>query len=78
MKVSISEDDSVSRLLSATLKKLGHDVVETKNGKEAWEAFQKEYFPVLIFDWIMPEMDGLELLQMIRAETRENIRISYC
>ncbi|MGZ6222648.1 MAG: response regulator [Syntrophales bacterium] len=72
MKILISEDDSVSRLLlSATLKKLGHEVVETSNGKEAWEIFQKEYFPVLISDWMMPEMDGLELLQMIRAEKRE-------
>jgi sigma-B regulation protein RsbU (phosphoserine phosphatase) len=72
MKILISEDDSVSRLLlSATLKKLGHDVIETKDGKEAWEAFQKEYFQVLISDWMMPEMDGLELLQMIRAEKRE-------
>jgi DNA-binding response OmpR family regulator len=72
MKILISEDDLVfRRVLSITLKKLGHEVVETMNGKEAWEAFQKEYFPVLISDWMMPEMDGLELLQMIRSQKRK-------
>ena len=73
MKILISDDDSVSRLLlTATLKKLGHEVVDTMNGKEAWEIFQKEYFSVVISDWLMPEMDGLELLRKIRTESREN------
>ena len=73
MKILISDDDSVSRLLlTATLKKLGHEVVDTMNGKGAWEIFQKEYFSVVISDWLMPEMDGLELLRKIRTERREN------
>ena len=46
MKILISEDDSVSRLLlSATLKKLGHDVIETKDGKEASGGVSKGIFP---------------------------------
>jgi two-component system cell cycle response regulator len=68
MKILIAEDDMTSRLvLGATLKKLGHDVTATSDGREAWDALDKEHFPLLISDWMMPDMDGLELCRLIRA-----------
>src|SRR5262249_56754389 len=71
MKILIAEDDTVSRLLlSGTLKKLGHEVAAVENGRDAWLAFQRETFPLLISDWMMPEVDGLQLCRMIRAENR--------
>ena len=40
MKILIADDDAVTRLLlTATLKKLGHEVVAAKNGREAWTAW---------------------------------------
>jgi DNA-binding response OmpR family regulator len=67
MKILIADDDAISRFaLEVTLKKLGHDVVVTEDGRQAWQALQKEYFPVLISDWVMPHLDGLKLCQMIR------------
>jgi CheY-like chemotaxis protein len=69
----IAEDESTSRMvLEAALKKLGHDVLAVENGLKAWEAFQKDYFPVLISDWLMPEMDGLALCRQIRKVPRED------
>lgn len=60
MRVLIAEDDGVSRLLlSRTLKKLGHEVVETRSGSEAWKEFQKNDLPLVISDWVMPDLDGL-------------------
>ena len=68
MKILIAEDDMTSRLvLGATLKKLGHQVTATQNGREAWDALDKEHFPLLISDWMMPDMDGLELCRLIRG-----------
>ena len=73
MKILIAEDDNVSRLvLASTLKKQGHEVFAAENGLKAWEAFQKDDFPVLILDWLMPEMDGLALCRRVRALQREN------
>ena len=73
MKILIAEDDNVSRLvLASTLKKQGHEVVAAENGLKALEAFQKDYFPVLILDWLMPEMDGLALCRQVRKLLREN------
>ena len=69
MKVLIAEDDFTSRtLLAAVLKKGGYEVVETINGTEAWLALQRPDAPrLVILDWMMPGMDGLEVLQLVRA-----------
>jgi len=68
MKVLIAEDDPVSRrLLQNYLQKWGHEVVAAVNGAEAWRHFQQERFPLVVSDWMMPEMDGLQLVQHIRA-----------
>ena len=71
MRIAIADDDPVARfLLSATLQRLGHEVAVTQNGREAWDILRKEEVPLLIADWIMPEIDGLELCRLMRAENR--------
>ncbi|HMJ07117.1 MAG TPA: response regulator [Chthoniobacterales bacterium] len=71
MKTLIADDDEVTRmLLSAALIKLGHEVHEAKDGREAWEAWQSGQFPLLISDWMMPDIDGLEFCRRLRAEGR--------
>jgi DNA-binding response OmpR family regulator len=69
MKILIAEDDSVSRrLLQAALAKWGYQVAVTADGQQAWEALQQEPPPsLLILDWLMPGMDGVEICQKVRA-----------
>jgi len=55
------------RILESALADLGLEVESHTGGREAWEAFQREPHPVVITDWIMPELDGLELCGRIRA-----------
>lgn len=71
MKILIAEDDGTSHLLlETTLKKWGHEVVSTRDGDEAWAAIRQEDAPQLaILDWMMPEIDGLELCQRIRNDS---------
>lgn len=72
MKILTADDGLTDRLiLTATLTKLGHEVIETSNGIEAWTAFEKEPVPVLISDVMMPQMDGLELCRRVRAARRD-------
>ena len=72
MKILVAEDEMIARLvLTSALEKHQHEVVVTQNGREAWEKFQQEHFPVLISDWMMPEMDGLQLCRAARAVTRD-------
>jgi CheY-like chemotaxis protein len=69
MKVLIAEDDPVSRrLLEVRLSKWGFEVVAAKDGVEAWELLQQPEAPqLLVIDWMMPNLSGLELCQRIRA-----------
>ncbi|MBV8774011.1 MAG: anti-sigma factor antagonist [Deltaproteobacteria bacterium] len=68
MKVLIAEDEVVSRrLLQSYLQRWGHEVVTAQDGAEAWSLFQAGEFPIVISDWMMPQMDGLELIRHIRA-----------
>jgi two-component system cell cycle response regulator len=69
MRILIADDSVTSRsMLASVLKKIGHDVVETVNGAEAWKVLQKPDAPALaILDWMMPKMDGLEVVRRVRA-----------
>ena len=68
MKILIAEDDAVSRrILQLTLMAAGHEVVSTKSGTDAVAVLEGEESPKLaILDWMMPEMDGLEVCRRIR------------
>src|ERR1035438_7920504 len=72
MKIMIVDDDAVSRrMLQGLLTKQGYQVLVATNGREAWDIFQGEAISIVITDWIMPEVDGLQLCQRIRAEARQ-------
>jgi len=72
MEILIAEDDYISRnLLKKMLVEMGHEVVETENGDQAWKKLQEKRFKIVISDWMMPEMDGLELCQKIRSSPQK-------
>ena len=77
MRILIAEDERVTRtMLRRQLEKMGHEVVETANGSQAWDCFEAETFPIVISDWDMPEMDGVDLVRRIRnAKTKGYV---YC
>lgn len=69
MKILIAEDEPVSRcLLCSFLEKEGYEVVATGSGQEAWDVLQRAIPPRLaLLDWMMPEIDGLEICKRLRA-----------
>jgi two-component system chemotaxis response regulator CheY len=62
----VDDDEAYLQLLHMVLKRRGHDVIEAKDGKAAWELMQENPFPMVVSDWMMPEMDGIELTLNIR------------
>jgi phosphoserine phosphatase RsbU/P len=71
MKIIVAEDDPVSRArVTAILKALGHEAEVCANGNEAWEAFDREPARVIISDWMMPGLDGLELCKKVRERPK--------
>ncbi|TWT65225.1 PP2C family protein-serine/threonine phosphatase [Allorhodopirellula solitaria] len=72
MNVLIAEDESATRMrLQRNLEKLGFQATAAENGAEAWKLFQEGEFPLVLTDWMMPEMDGLELVRKIRASGQQ-------
>ncbi|MBZ7987788.1 chemotaxis response regulator CheY [Campylobacter canadensis] len=73
MKILVVDDSStMRRIIKNTLQRLGHeDVLEAEHGVEAWSILCKESgIDVLVTDWNMPEMNGLELVKKVRAEKK--------
>jgi len=65
--VLVAEDNKVSRLfLENALNQIGYRVTTVHNGVEAMAAIRKQFFPILVTDWMMPAMDGPELCRTIR------------
>lgn len=72
MRVLAVEDDPVSRrVLTAMLQALGHEPIPAEDGESAWQRFRADPVDVVITDWMMPGMDGLELTQRIRGRPRD-------
>lgn len=66
--VLLAEDQEISRKLTEKiLRKTGINVTSVENGRKALELFKKQFFPIILSDWMMPEMDGLELCKAIRS-----------
>lgn len=71
MKILIAEDDPVSgKILQLTLQHYGHEVIAKGDGEEAWRAFDAEPVRVIVSDWMMPELDGLELCDRVRRRPK--------
>ncbi len=71
----VDDDPSALTLLSRYLTDAGHSVVTAANGAEALRVLLAEDVPIVITDWAMPVMDGLELCRAIR--THEGIPFAY-
>jgi len=77
MRILVAEDDAVARrLLQAALAKWGHEVTVTASGTEVWDALQQADAPsLLILDWLMPGIDGVEICR--RARQRDELKSAY-
>jgi two-component system cell cycle response regulator len=73
VKILIADDSIVSRhLLEATLRKWGYEVMVACDGAEALELLQREDAPsLIILDWMMPGMTGVEVCRRIRQRDSE-------
>ena len=72
IKVLIVDDfATMRRILKNILKQLGFkNLVEADDGTSAWEVLESQDIDLIISDWNMPKMTGLELLKKVRADSK--------
>jgi diguanylate cyclase (GGDEF)-like protein len=65
--ILIADDDIITqKMIQKMFTRKGYPVVSVSDGSEAWKMLQKRYFPIVITDWHMPKMSGIELCHKIR------------
>ena len=68
MTIMVVDDfDVIRELVSLILRKEGHEVLESRNGREALDLLSDNKIDMLITDLNMPEMDGIELVKTVRS-----------
>ena len=66
-KILVADDEEVLRMLiTDTLEDLECEVIEAADGQEAMDLIQKHDFDLLVLDYMMPEMTGLEVIERVR------------
>jgi len=69
-KILVVDDNMINRkLLSVLVKKLNHTVIEAENGMEALNIIKNEKIDMLLLDIIMPVMDGIDLLKILKSDS---------
>jgi len=71
--VLIAEDDATARqILKIRVEQLDHDTELASDGTEAWDRFNATHPDVVITDWTMPHLNGIELCKRIRKHARDD------
>lgn len=63
----VEDDPGLLPVLSGVVADFGFEVATAADGAEAWEILRRQRYPIVLTDWMMPGMDGVELIRAIRA-----------
>lgn len=79
IRILIADDKSINRrMLKNMIEEMDMESIEAHDGEEAWELLQSENAPqILLLDWVMPKLNGLELCRRIALERLKSQKYSY-
>ena len=66
--VCVEDEEQIRAVLVEELTDIGHEVIETRNGKEGLDAILQHEPDLVICDWLMPSMTGLELFTALKVD----------
>jgi two-component system cell cycle response regulator len=70
--ILLVEDNPLTQnIMTTTIRKAGNEVVCAENGKKAMELMKSQFFPIILADWMMPEINGLELCKAVRQNSND-------
>lgn len=65
----VEDEKDISELVALHLRREGHDVVIVENGEDALSRLNDENFDLVVLDWMLPGLSGLELCKKIRTQS---------
>ncbi|MGO4785790.1 response regulator transcription factor [Cryobacterium sp. W22_MBD10_FK3] len=65
----VEDDEDVRALIGHKLRRAGHDVTEAGDGEEGLASAKAGAPDLMVLDWMMPKLTGIEVCAQIRAET---------
>lgn len=73
MNILIADDDPIAcKILKAEIEKAGHECLVAEDGTRAWDLFREHEVDIVISDWMMPGIDGIELCRRVRGAVTPN------
>ena len=69
----IEDEDSIRHLISYDLKNAGYEVVGCADGASAREKGLSQSFDIMIIDWMLPEISGIELVRLFRGKGIDSV-----
>jgi diguanylate cyclase (GGDEF)-like protein len=71
--ILLVDDDIISRkVVERHLRKAGFQVCSVSNGQQALDQLDRQFYPIVVTDWMMPEIDGPQLCRKIRERITQN------
>jgi len=78
MNVLIAEDDVTTRtMVNGVLTRAGYDVTAVENGDDAWERLRDRGPVLAVLDWMMPGLDGTEVVRRVREQEKGGSASDY-
>lgn len=71
----IEDEDNIRKIVAYDLKKANYDIIECADGKQAIELALTQEFDVLIIDWMLPHVSGIDIVKKLRSENVNSIFI---
>ncbi|MHC4884266.1 MAG: GGDEF domain-containing response regulator [Planctomycetota bacterium] len=66
----VEDSEFIRKFIGDVLRKRGHIVLEVESGEAAWDAYREEQFSLVVVDWMLPGMSGIELVENIRMREK--------
>lgn len=69
-KILLADDDlALSDVVAFTLRRAGFDIVRAYDGRQALEIYRRELPDLIVLDWMMPYLNGIQVCSRIRADS---------
>lgn len=69
----IEDEDNIRKIIAYDLKKAGHEIMECADGLQAMKEAKRKHYDVMVIDWMLPHISGVELVENFRKDGIDSI-----